>query len=130
MIVRVYLAAPLARWAVADTTAQALRARGAIITSGWHLRQPGQESALGLGDRYEIAKTNRWGVRASTHVLLIADSACRGSLVEAGMAIGMRRQLVVFGEQTEHTLMLESPWTQFVPTLEAALDVVCPKGVF
>jgi hypothetical protein len=109
---RIYIAASTADIERARSVAARLYAAGHHILSTWHARPlatlPGQDHTLSAAARHDLAEANHRDLEAADTFVLLWSPACRGALVEAGVAVGSDHfvSCVAVGDPQAATLML------------------------
>lgn len=128
--INIYIAAPIGSIAYANSIAAELTARGHKITSSWHageLLAP-TDSELSQEQRKKIANTAFEEILSSHALLLIAKKDGRGSLFEAGVAVGAGINVIAIGDHMAVTAMLECEhgitWAIFKEDAFAEIDKI------
>lgn len=123
--IKIYIAAPIGSIAYVKSIAAELTARGHKITSSWHAGKLLAPTDAGLSEmeRSKISAQAFYEIGNSDAMLLIAHKYGRGSLVEAGYAIGMDLYVVALGSKLDVTIMLDRvKWVSFKEDAFAELD--------
>lgn len=127
MSARIYVAGCLERVAEARALAATLAAAGCEVVSTWHALDVSREleHALDADARSQVARANHRDLARATALVLLADPRARGSLVEAGAALGRGAWVLAVGDARAHTLMLAGiDWYASVDAAVAALTTV------
>lgn len=114
--ISIYIAGPIGSIAYAKSIAADLTERGHKITSSWHAGELLAPTDAGLSERQrrEISEKALEEITCSDAMLLIAHKDGRGSLVEAGFALGLDLYVVALGNRMDVTVMLNCvTWVGF-----------------
>lgn len=122
MKMRVYVASHC-RWAAAHVASVLLR-HGQQIASRWHSKPFLATTAHTKTERAEIAQEDRDDVFAADALVLVSgpDKYSGGKFVEAGIAIGLQKTVIVIGRRENMLLWL--PSVIAVDSPEAAAEVL------
>lgn len=107
------------RWAACHV-ATVLEAKGHAITSMWHYKEFKASHQHTEQERETIAVEDFYDVERADALVLVAgpDKYSGGKFVEAGIALGMRKQVVIIGRR--ENMLLWSPIVDVFDTPEEA----------
>lgn len=121
---RVYVSTSRPNVIAAKRFALAVRAVGHRVFSRWH-DLPEQElhgeESLSLEKRLAIGNGNRRDLMDSNVLVLLVHPACRGTLVEFGMAYNAGHTIFVVGDRRAISTMVEQDGVDYV---ESEDDVI------